>query len=270
MWSRRSSYPKATRRDQWKETGIKADKGAQLRLLDLQLLDTALAQLDHRRKSLPEHAEIARLRGQRARVAADLVAADTAVIDFELEQNGAELELEPVRQRLARDQQRIADGTVPDPKALGALVDEVEHLQRRIATLEDAELDIMQSLETAQASREQLRRQAAVLDDELATCAAKRDQQLSELDAAMAEHRVERDQIAQGIPADLMALYLKVAGGHSGVGAAELRQRRCTGCQLEINAAELRAFAAAPDDEVLRCEECSRILIRTANSGLRA
>lgn len=249
---------------------MKADKGAQLRLLDLQLLDTALAQLEHRRKSLPEHAEIARLRGQRARVAADLVAADTAVIDFELEQNGAELELEPVRQRLARDQHRIADGTISDPKALGSLVDEVEHLQRRIAALEDAELEIMQSLETAQASREQLRRQAALLDDELATCAAKRDQQLSELDAAVSEHRVERAQVAQGIPADLMALYLKVAAGHSGVGAAELRQRRCTGCQLEINAAELRSFAAAPDDEVLRCEECSRILIRTANSGLRA
>ena len=54
---------------------------------------------------------------------------------------------------------------------------------------------------------------------------------------------------------------------HGGVGAAELRQRRCTGCQLEVNAADLRAFAAAAEDEVLRCEECSRILVRTAQSG---
>jgi uncharacterized protein len=47
-----------------------------------------------------------------------------------------------------------------------------------------------------------------------------------------------------------------------------LQARRCTGCQLNVNAAELRAFSAAPDDEVLRCEECGRILIRTAQSGL--
>ena len=50
--------------------------------------------------------------------------------------------------------------------------------------------------------------------------------------------------------------------------AAELSQRRCTGCQLEVNAADLRVFAAAADDDVLRCEECSRILVRTASSSL--
>jgi predicted nucleic acid-binding Zn-ribbon protein len=37
---------------------------------------------------------------------------------------------------------------------------------------------------------------------------------------------------------------------------------------LEINAADLRVFSAAPEDEVLRCEECGRILIRTPQSGL--
>jgi hypothetical protein len=35
---------------------IRADKGAQLRLLDLQTVDTTLAQLGHRRQTLPEHA----------------------------------------------------------------------------------------------------------------------------------------------------------------------------------------------------------------------
>ena len=59
-----------------------------------------------------------------------------------------------------------------------------------------------------------------------------------------------------------------IGPSRGGVAAAELRQRRCTGCQLEINAADLRAFSAAPEDEVLRCEECGRILIRTPQSGL--
>jgi predicted nucleic acid-binding Zn-ribbon protein len=253
----------------WKERAIKADKGAQLRLLDLQLIDTALAQLDHRRRTLPEHAEIARLREQRAALGADLVAADTEVSDLELEQANAESELEPVRQRLIRNQRRIADGTISDPKALGPLVDEVEHLQKRISNLEDAELEIMEQVESAEASRGKLRSQAAELDEQLAGLLDKRNLQLSELDGQVAERRAERDEIAPHLPADLMALYLKVGAAHGGVGAAELRQRRCTGCQLEINAAELRLFAAAPDDEVLRCEECSRILIRTAHSGLQ-
>jgi len=209
------------------------------------------------------------LQARRATLADALVAADTAVSDLELEQSDAESELEPVRQRLARNEKRIADGTVSDPKALSSLIEEVDHLRKRIAKLEDAELEVMEQVETAQAGRDRLRDQAAVVDEELSALSAKRDQQLSELDSEVAERRTERDRIAPDVPADLMALYTKVATTRGGVGAAELRQRRCTGCSLEINAAELRQFAAAPEDEVLRCEECGRILIRTAHSGLQ-
>ena len=131
---------------------IKADQAAQLRLLDLQSVDSALAQLDHRRRTLPEHAEIARLRADRAAVAADLVAADTIVSDLEREQAKAESDLEPVRERLVRNRKRIADGTVPDPKALSAMVEEVEHLKKRIGDLEDAELEVMEQLESATAA----------------------------------------------------------------------------------------------------------------------
>ncbi len=253
-----------------KENLIKAEPGAQLRLLDLQQLDTALAQLHHRRQTLPEHAEIARLTTVRATLAADLVAADTAVADLELEQSEAESELEPVRQRLVRNEHRIADGTVADPKALGGLVDEVQHLQRRISNLEDAELEIMEQVDTAQTHREKLRREASVLDEQLTALLAKRDVQLRELESDMNERRVERDALVPEIPADLMTLYVKVGTTRGGVGAAELRQRRCTGCQLEVNAAELREFSVAAADEVLRCEECGRILVRTLNSGLRS
>ena len=76
---------------------IKADPGSQQRLLDLQATDSALAQLDHRRRTLPEHAELARLKSEQAAVRSDLVAADTAVSDLELEQAKAESDLEPVR-----------------------------------------------------------------------------------------------------------------------------------------------------------------------------
>jgi uncharacterized protein len=80
--------------------------------------------------------------------------------------------------------------------------------------------------------------------------------------------REQRAEIAPLIPDDLLTLYDKIGASHRGIGAAELRARRCTGCQLEINAADLRAFATAAEDEVLRCEECGRILIRTPQSGL--
>lgn len=237
-------------------------------MLDVQTIDSALAQLEHRRKSLPEHAEINALTAAVARNSADLVAAETAVSDLEAEQNRAEAEIQPVRERLNRNQTRIADGTIADPKALSSMVEEVAHLQRRISDLEDAELEIMEQLESATSTLERLRVKAGELDRQLADAVARRDQAVAAIDVQVDEQRAEREELSPLLPADLLALYDKIGKSHNGVGAAELRQRRCTGCQLEVNAADLRVFAAAADDDVLRCEECSRILVRTASSSL--
>ena len=247
---------------------IRADNGAQLRLLDLQTVDTKLGQLGHRRQTLPEHGVIAKLQTRRSALASDLIAAETTISDLELEQTKAETDLEPVRERLSRNQVRIANGTVADPKALSSMVDEVSHLKKRISDLEDAELDVMEQLEAAVTDRETLRGRMAQVDNDLVETIAERDRQLAALDGEMGGLRAERAGLAPLIPPDLLTLYDRIGASHGGVGAAELRQRRCTGCQLEINAADLRAFSAAPEDEVLRCEECGRILIRTPQSGL--
>ena len=53
-----------------------------------------------------------------------------------------------------------------------------------------------------------------------------------------------------------------------GVGAAALRAGRCEGCHLSLNTVDLARIRAAAPDEVLRCEECRRILVRTPESGL--
>jgi predicted nucleic acid-binding Zn-ribbon protein len=50
--------------------------------------------------------------------------------------------------------------------------------------------------------------------------------------------------------------------------AAELRHRRCGGCRLELGNVDLARIRNAPEDEVVRCEECRRIMIRTGESGL--
>jgi predicted nucleic acid-binding Zn-ribbon protein len=237
-------------------------------LLQVQTLDSAVLQLAHRRRTLPEIGELQRLAVEADELDDALVAAETNVSDLEADQERAEADLEPVRQRLTRNQQRIADGTVPDPKALNSMIEEVEHLRRRIGVLEDAELEVMEALEEATATRDRRRAEESVLAERQQALEARRDEQLAVIDAEIAERRRERDALAPGLPQDLLTLYTKLAASRGGVGAAELVQRRCTGCRLEVNAAELRDYVAAAEDEVLRCEECTRILIRTEQSGL--
>jgi hypothetical protein len=96
----------------------------------------------------------------------------------------------------------------------------------------------------------------------------RRDAADDEIDLAEATRREERGPLVAELPADLLALYEKIRAAAGGIGAAMLRARRCEGCRIELSGSDLSTVATAPDDEVVRCEECRRILVRTAESGL--
>jgi uncharacterized protein len=234
----------------------------------VQDLDSRLDRLAHRRQALPELAEIAEQRKRREEAANQVVLAQTDVDDLGREQRKADADVEQVKTRRARDQQRLDRGQVGSPKELQTLQHEIETLERRISDLEDAELDVMERLETAQSELERLHSSITEYDESLRGLEERRDAAMAEIDTEVREAESERAQIVTGIPDDLLKLYERLRGSHGGVGAAALKQRRCQGCRLELNAADLRDMAAAAEDEVLRCEECQRILVRTGESGI--
>jgi uncharacterized protein len=234
----------------------------------VQELDSRIDRLAHRRRTLPELDQIADLRKQHEAASDQLVVAQTEVDDLGREQRKADADVEQVKARRARNQRRLDEGQVGSPRELENLQHEVQTLERRISDLEDAELDVMERLETAQGEVDRLQASITEHDGSLRELEQRRDDAYAEIDAEVQAAEAERAQTAEAIPDDLLALYERLRDSHGGVGAAALAQRRCQGCRLELNAAELRDIAAAPDDEVLRCEECQRILVRTAESGL--
>jgi predicted nucleic acid-binding Zn-ribbon protein len=157
---------------------------------------------------------------------------------------------------------------VSDPKQLQAIQHEIQTLDRRISDLEDEELAVMERLEEAQRSLDALAAELAAVEAEGADALKARDAAAAEISGREQEARAERDAVASELPSDLLALYERLRAQLGGVGVGALRQGRCGGCQLAVGSADLARMAAAPDDEVLRCEECNRILVRTAESGL--
>jgi predicted nucleic acid-binding Zn-ribbon protein len=247
---------------------VKADPTAQRRLLALQAVDTALGQLAHRRRNLPELAEIEKATAALGGLRDDVVRARTAVEDLDREIRRLETDVEQVRSRKSRDQQRMDSGAVTHAKELESLQHEVASLSRRQSELEDTELELMEAREEAQAV---LDAAIAALDDAqrlLDDAAGRRDAAFTEIDAAESARQTERGPVAAQIPADLLALYEKVRASSGGLGAAMLRARRCEGCRIEISGSDMESIAAAAPDDVVRCEECRRILVRTAESGL--
>lgn len=246
---------------------MNADPAAQLRLLDLQAADTALAQLAHRRSTLPELAALAEREKRGAELHNEAIDAETLLADIVDEQRKLENEVDAVRTRASRDDQRLQSGGLP-AKELESLQHEVTSLARRQSALEDDLLEVMERHEEADTQLAGLTSARTALDAERADLAAARDAAFAEIDAAAAQRTAERGAIAGELPADLLALYEKAREHGGGVGAAMLRQRRCEGCRIELSGAELSAVRAAEPDAVVRCEECRRILVRTAESGL--
>jgi predicted nucleic acid-binding Zn-ribbon protein len=234
----------------------------------VQELDARADQLRHQRKTLPEIAEIATLEGKRTDV--ENLARDARILvdDLTTEQQKVDRDVEAVKTRRTRDRDRMDQGLISNPKDLERMQHELESLERRISSLEDDELEVMEKLEEAQAELAKLEGMVAEADEQLATLAASRDERLASIDEQLAEVLGKRGPAVDGLPTDLLTLYDRLREQKNGVGAAELRARQCTGCRLSIDASELGRIRGLAEDEVVRCEECQRILVRTSESGL--
>lgn len=246
---------------------MKAPADAQLRLLDLQELDTALDRLAHRRRTLPELAEIDRLDARLAELRDLIVGAETELSDAEREQRKVENDVDVVVTRMTRDQQRLDTGAVSSAKELENLQHELGSLAKRQSDLEDLVLEHMERTGAIDARLVELRAEQAGASADLAAATERRDVAFAEIDSNHEARSGERSGVAAEIPEDLLALYEKVRAS-SGTGAAALHRGQCQGCHLTLPPTDLSRFRAAPEDEVLRCEECRRILVRRPDSGL--
>jgi predicted nucleic acid-binding Zn-ribbon protein len=247
---------------------VKADSSAQVRLLDLQDLDSRADQLRHQRRSLPEHARLVELEETRGRLEGEAQDARIAVEDLTAEQAKVDADVEQVKARRERDQQRLDQGLVSNPKDIQRMQQEMVSLERRITSLEDDEIEVMERLEEAQGRLDSLSGRLTDTVKEIEQTTAARDAKVAEIDQSLGELEAERGPLASELPADLLALYDRLRESKGGVGAALLRARQCGGCMLALDNAELATIRAAADDDVIRCEECSRILVRTSESGL--
>ena len=246
---------------------MKADPTEQQRLLDLAAEDVALTQLAHRRHTLPEVAAAEAAVEAERELAAEVVRAETEVRDLDREQKRLEGDVDTVRQRAARDQQRLDSGSAT-PKEMTNLQHELQSLARRQSDLEDQVLELMERRETADTALAAAQRgqEQARADRERAE--QLRDDALADIADATARHEKARAEIAGNVPSPLLSLYDRVRAQAGGTGAALLKARRCEGCRIELYGKELSAARNAAPDEVLRCENCGRVLVRTAESGL--
>ncbi|MER7117324.1 zinc ribbon domain-containing protein [Saccharomonospora azurea] len=245
---------------------MKAEPAVQRQLLDLAKADAELTRVAHRRRTLPELAQIEdvekRLRERRDA----LVSVQTTASDLERDVAKQEREIESVRARADRDRQLMASGSV-SAKQLADLEHELQTLARRQSVLEDDQLELMERKEAVDADVQRTAAEVDKIEQELADARKRRDEALADLDTTQARREADRERLLPMLPENLVALYERVRA-HKGIGAALLKARRCGACQLELDRSAISEIKAAAEDEVVQCENCDAILVRTLESGL--
>ncbi|WP_305789360.1 zinc ribbon domain-containing protein [Symbioplanes lichenis] len=244
---------------------MKAAPEAQRRLLDLQAVDTALNQLAHRRKTLPELTEIDASAREISALEDERVRAQVAVDDLDRDINRLEKDIDQVRTRKEKDQKRLDAGGAL--REIEGLQHELATLNRRQGELEDAELELMEQRESAEQTLNEVKKRIAGAVEKRTAAEARRDEALADIAKEQEFKAGSRAPLAADLPDDLVKLYDKIRED-TGLGAALFRAGRCGGCRIELYGADLARVKGAPADEVVRCEECRRIMVRTAESGL--
>lgn len=230
-------------------------------LLDIQALDTTLAKLTHQKNVHPTLATLEELTGRAEDLDRSRAETQVLVTDTRRELLKAETDVEQVRNRAERDRQRLESGS-GSPKDLQALTQELEMLAKRQNDLEDIELEVMERLETAEGELAATTEQLEAIRADITRTEAERDEAFANLDGQIEQIRAQREELAGGVDADLLALYERVRAKSGGLGVVALKGGATQGIQIPLSLTEKSAIEAAPPEQVIRSEDYDYILVR--------
>ena len=231
-------------------------------LLRVQEHDTAADQLRHRRRTLPELGQLAGVEEELSGLEANLDQARARAAEAQRAQRRLEDELSLVEAKVAELDAKLYSGAVTVPRELQAMQAEGEALRRRRAALEDEVLEAMEVRDPLEAEVAALERRRGELDGEGSRLRAAVAEAQALIDRDLEAEVDARTTAAAAVPPDLTALYDQLRARLGGVAAAPLVNGRCGGCHLALPATEVDRLRREPPDALVRCDQCSRILVR--------
>jgi predicted nucleic acid-binding Zn-ribbon protein len=160
--------------------------------------------------------------------------------------------------KIEQTESTLYGGKVRNPKELQDMQNEVAALKRFMSVLEDRQIEIMISVEEAEA---RYASSASELEDVISQLARKNSSLASEREDLIKEvGRMESERAASSssIPPEDMALYEQLRLRRRGVAVSKVTDQACSACGSTLNASLLHV--ARSPSQIARCDVCGRIL----------
>jgi uncharacterized protein len=237
---------------------LKANQQDQKSLLELAQLDVELVRNASEKSKLLSSAEIETVSALALALSDELIDARNRVGDLELELKRSEEDLELVENRIMKDKERLA--TTSSPKDAQGIEHELTSLAKRKSELEDAELAILEILDSVRADLVQATASKEAAEANLSRLREELSSNLNNIDSKRAELVSVRQKLASTLEPELAVAYQRKADRGSSVG--RLVGRECGACRLSITATNLDEILALPADEIAECPNCQAYLVR--------
>ena len=241
------------------------------RLLELQALDTRIAQLEHREAQLPEREELRLLEREAPGVDTRVATAEQHHGDLERLRRRYDDDLGSVLAKRDREPELLYSGRVTAVRELQSLEEEVAALGRRQRVVEDKLLEVMEQLESADATLGELRAARGELTAGIDATRERLAAASAEITAECDAVRSDRAAAAQEVAADLLDRYERLRTQIGGVAVARLEGTSCLGCYLTLPLMEVDRLRRLPDvgeapsggvdKGSATCLSCGRILV---------
>lgn len=211
-----------------------------------------LAALKKIQAQLSDSPEVRQAQSQREAAASALAQARTA-------QRERELEVERLDAKLKQESDRLYGGSVKNAKEVDNLRKEVEALNRRRGTLDEAALKGMEQVEELIRALAEAERNLAGVESQRSGQVGDLEEKEQKLKRYIAARRRQREAILGQIPAGDLAVLRDVQNRKGGKGVTALREGAICGlCGVTVSAAKLAQVRGR--DELLLCGNCGRIL----------
>ena len=226
------------------------------RLVHLQVLDARLAELRSRLHAIPSQiaALDARLNAARQQIATAKEALTTSLKD----RKKYEMDVDSWKEKARK--YRDQSFAIKTNEAYKALQHEIQHAETQVAQAEDRLLERMVAGEEYERQVKAAERAVNVVETEAQAERQKIQAEEASLEQELQAKESERQEIASGVPAELLNTYERIAARRHGIGLAEVRDESCRVCGMRIPPHVFQELRRSAADQVFQCESCNRIL----------
>jgi len=172
--------------------------------------------------------------------------------------NQAEAEAQSQRIKIEQTETSLYNGKGHSPKELLDLQNDVAALKRHLLTLEDIQLEAMQTAETSisvyRAAQGDLLAAQKHTEEQNLDLHEEQIALLKELEKLFSE----RAAVAGQIPPGMLGLYDELRQQHRGIAVAIISENSCSACGSGLSAAQMQSSRAS--GQIALCPSCGRIL----------